>query len=103
MAARYTASVVGAGTGGRLSIQALQASERFDLVAVADVSPKARSIVEKSHPGVRTYPDHTAMFAECPTDFVCVSTWPPSHLEVTRDPLGRSAEARPYLPSSPAR
>ena len=27
------------------------------------------------------------MLEECPTDVVCVSTWPPSHLEVARDAL----------------
>jgi len=88
MPTRFTASVVGAGTGGRLSIQALQASDRFDLTAVTDIGDDARAAVEASHQGVRTFPSHRAMFKECPTDIVCISTWPPSHLEVTRDALG---------------
>lgn len=89
MAARYTASVVGAGTGGRLSIQALRASDRFDLVAVTDISEEARSAVEQAHPDVRTFADHGSMLDACPTDVVCVSTWPPSHLEITRDAVSR--------------
>ena len=36
------AGVVGAGTGGMLSIKALEASERFELVGVADLSEAAR-------------------------------------------------------------
>ena len=30
------------------------------------------------------------MFNQCPTDIVCVSPWPPSHLDVTRDALDLS-------------
>jgi len=77
-----TASVVGGGAGGRLSMDALAASPRFHLVAAADVSPDARKALTQRYPGLRIYPDHTSMFRESPTDVVCVSTWPPSHEEV---------------------
>lgn len=87
MAKRYTASVVGAGTGGRLSLRALSASDRFELVAVADISAQARAAAEAAFPGIDAFADHRAMFAQRPTDVVCVSTWPPSHPEVTRDAL----------------
>ena len=57
------------------------------------------------------------MFAECPTEVVCVSTWPPSHREVVMDalrlapqgilcekPLGDTAAAgRDILPAIKAR
>jgi predicted dehydrogenase len=84
---RYTAAVVGAGTGGRLSLDALAASDRYDLLAVADIHPQARQSAAERYPGARVYADHTEMLARCPTDIVCVSTWPPSHLEVVLDAL----------------
>jgi predicted dehydrogenase len=87
MSKTYTAAVIGAGTGGRLSMRALAASERFELVAVADIRPEARREAEGAFPGVRTYASHRELFAESPTDVVCVATWPPSHSEVTRDAL----------------
>ena len=87
MAKTYTASVVGAGSGGKLSIAALMASDRYELVAVADISPQARQAVSDAYPNVRTFADHREMFAASPVDVVCVSTWPPSHLEVTQDAL----------------
>lgn len=82
-----SASVVGGGFGGRLSLDALTSSPRFRLVAAADVSPKVRDELAAKYPGIRTFPDHRSMFRECPTDVVCVSTWPPSHEEVAMDAL----------------
>ena len=83
----YTASVIGAGSGGKLSMAGLAASDRFELVAAADPHPDARAEAEAAHPGIRTFPSHTELFSACPTDVVCVSTWPPSHQEVTRAAL----------------
>jgi len=80
----YTAAVVGAGSGGKLSLKGLAASARFELVAVADLSETARNEASALYPGLRTFAEHRTMFAECPTDVVCVSTWPPSHLSVTQ-------------------
>ncbi len=87
MAETYTASVVGAGMGGKGSMRALAASERFELVAVADLKAEARGEVEAAHPGVRAFPDHGEMFSTCPTDVVCVSTWPPSHRAISRSAI----------------
>ncbi len=87
MTKRYTASVVGAGSGGKLSLAALAASDRFDLVAVADIDPAACQAAAERYPGIRTFSNHQEMFERVPTDIVCVSTWPPSHLEITRDAL----------------
>ena len=84
---RYTASVVGGGMGGKLSLDALQASGRYDLLAAADLRPDVRRALAERYPGIRLYPDHGAMFADCPTDVVCVSTYPPSHRQVTLDAL----------------
>jgi len=82
MAKRFTASVVGAGAGGRLSMDALKASDRFELVAAADINADARKAIEKDYPGVKMFAGHKEMFNACPTDVVCVSTWAPSHEEV---------------------
>ena len=87
MPERLTASVVGGGFGGRLSANALAASERFQLVAVTDLREDTCAELRETYPGIRTFTDHREMFAACPTDVVCVSTWPPSHEEVTRDAL----------------
>ena len=83
----YTAAVVGGGSGGNLSMAALAASERFELVALADVNPAACAAARERYSGLRTFADHRQMFAEAPTDVVCVATWPPSHLAVTQDAL----------------
>ncbi len=53
----YSAAVIGAGSGGRLSMQALAASCRFDLVAVADQSAEALENVQASYPGVKLFPN----------------------------------------------
>lgn len=83
----YTASVVGGGHGGKLSMGALSASERFELKAAADLRPEVREQLELEFPGIRTFATHKEMFEQCPTEIVCVSTFPPSHEEVTMDAL----------------
>jgi predicted dehydrogenase len=80
---RLTASVIGGGTGGHLSLRALARSERFDLVAATDLRPEVCAQLEQEFPGLRTFSRHEDMFKECPTDVVCVSTYPPSHEEIT--------------------
>jgi predicted dehydrogenase len=81
---RLTATVIGAGAGGTLSIDALIASDRYDLVGVADMNEAGRQrVTDKTSGAVRTFADYAQMFAECPSDVVCISTWAPSHLEIT--------------------
>jgi len=87
MTEQYTVAVIGAGMGGKLSMKAAAASERFQLVAVADWREEARREVEALYPDIRTFASHQELFAAMPVDVVCVSTWPPTHLEVTRDAL----------------
>lgn len=87
MKQKLTASVIGCGMGGRLSMTALAASDRFELVAATDLAPAARTKAEADYPGLRTFADQRAMFAACPTDVVCVSTWAPSHQAVTLEAL----------------
>lgn len=84
---RFTASVVGGGAGGKLSMNALAASERFRLVAAADLREDVRREIAARYPGIRVFPNHREMFAACPTEVVCVSTYPPSHREVVLDAL----------------
>jgi predicted dehydrogenase len=87
MKEQYTAAVVGGGAGGSLSMAALAASDRFALVAMADVNPAACAAAAARYPGIRTFADHRQMLAAAPTDVLCVATWPPSHLAVTQDAL----------------
>ena len=86
MTKTYAASVVGGGFGGRLSLDALAASERFELGAACDLRADVRTQLERDYPGLNVYPDYQTMFRH-PTDVVCVSTYPPSHEEVTLDAL----------------
>jgi len=78
-----TAAVVGGGAGGRLSLKALHHASRFNLVAATDLRPEVCRELQTLYPGIQTFIDYREMFAQCPTDVVCVSTWPPSHEEVT--------------------
>jgi len=82
-----SASVVGGGTGGRLSLRALADSPLFALVAVADLRPEVRRDLAAEFPGIETYPTHEEMFAARPTDVICVSTYPPSHEPIALDAL----------------
>lgn len=84
---RYTASVVGGGVGGRLSMDALRFSDRYDLLAVADTNQAARDALAQEYPGIQLFDSYEAMFADCPTDVVCVSTWAPSHRAITEAAL----------------
>lgn len=78
----YTASVVGAGSGGQLSIRALAASKRFSLVAVCDIDPHRREMLKSEYPGINLYEEYADMLRADPTDVVCVSTWAPTHTEI---------------------
>ncbi len=79
----YSAAVVGGGKGGRLSMDALAASPRFELVAAADLRLDVQKQLTERYPGMRTFTTHKEMFTECPVEVVCVSTYPPTHEEVT--------------------
>lgn len=82
---RLTATVIGAGAGGTLSIDALIASDRYDLIGVADVSEASRDrVTAKTSGSVPTFATYEEMFTERPSDVVCVSTYAPTHLEITR-------------------
>jgi predicted dehydrogenase len=87
MARIYRGAVIGAGSGGKLSLKALAASPRFELVAVADVNETALAEAAALYPGIQTFQDHQTLFGQCPLDVACVSTWPPSHWPITRDAL----------------
>lgn len=80
---KYSASVVGGGSGGKLSINALEASNRYELVAVADLDQEVCATLKRDHPAIQTFTSSEEMLRRCPTDVVCVSTWPPSHKAVT--------------------
>jgi predicted dehydrogenase len=82
-----TASVVGGGMGGTLSLRALAASDDFQLVAAADLRPDVCQRLSDEFPGIQTFTDYRAMFAACPTDVVCVSTYPPSHEQIALEAL----------------
>ena len=87
MMSRYSLSVVGVGMGGMGSVRAAAASERYDLLAIADLSQAARESVKARFPAVLAFASHSEMYARCPTDVVCVATYPPTHKAITLDAL----------------
>lgn len=85
------AVVVGAGTGGTLSIDALKRSSEYELAGIADVSEASLKRVRERFPYVATSTDHAQLFADIEPDVVCVSTWAPSHADITAAALGAGA------------
>jgi predicted dehydrogenase len=73
--------------GGRLSLGALAASPLFRLVAATDVRTEVHQSLQPGFPGIQTFRSHEEMFARCPTDVVCVSTYAPSHESIVLDAL----------------
>ncbi len=84
-----TAAVIGGGAGGQLSLNALAQSPLFELVAAADLRPDVCAMLREKYPGLQTFANHRALFDAVKVDVVCVSTFPPSHEEVTLDALDR--------------
>lgn len=84
---KLTVSVIGGGAGGRLNMNGVKNSPILELKAVTDLRPEVCKQLEQDYPGIKAYTDHQQMFAECPTDVVCVSTYPPSHEPITLDAL----------------
>jgi predicted dehydrogenase len=82
-----TASVIGCGVGGRLSLEALASSPLFRLVAAADVRAEVHLSLQQDFPELQTFGSHQEMLAQYPTDVVCVSTYAPSHESIVLDAL----------------
>ena len=76
-----------------MSLQALVESEFYVPLAAADLRPDVGDELRKKFPGLRIFADFREMFATCPTDVVCVSTYPPSHEEIAAEALKRPLEA----------
>ena len=90
---KLTLSVVGGGAGGRLSLDAAARSDHYELVAVADLRPEVGMELRGKYPGLRTFTDFQEMYKLCPTDVVCVSTYPPSHEEIAIEALNLPLKA----------
>jgi len=90
---KLTASVVGCGRGGQLSLQALAKSEFYAPIAAADLRSEIGDELRKNFPDLRIFADFREMFATCPTDVICVSTYPPTHEEIVVEALKLPLEA----------
>lgn len=84
---RYKAGVVGGGYGGRLSLDGLAKSSRFDIVGVADLRKEVCDELKELYPQAQTFLSYQEMFEKCELDVVCVSTYAPSHCEITLEAL----------------
>jgi predicted dehydrogenase len=80
-----TASVVGCGVGGRLSLEALSSSPFFRVAAATDLRLEVQKSLKQEFPGLQTFGSHVEMLAHCPTDVVCVCTYAPSHESIVLD------------------
>jgi predicted dehydrogenase len=83
------AGVVGAGSGGMLSIKALQGSDRYELVGVADISENARAKAVGEGVRAEMFANAATLLETVRPDVICISTFAPSHAEV----LGQALEA----------
>jgi predicted dehydrogenase len=90
---KLTLSVVGGGAGGRLSLDAAARSNHYELAAIADLRPEVGTELRGKYPGLRTFTDFREMYRLCPTDVVCVSTYPPSHEEIAIEALNLPLKA----------
>lgn len=77
-----TASVIGCGHGGGLSLDAVSRSNDYALIAAADPSAGARKRVADRFADLRLFADFRDMLAECRTDVVCVASPAPSHAPI---------------------
>ena len=77
-----TGAVIGCGHGGRLSIEAMCASQFFDCVAVVDTSKTAIREVKHRHPNVRLFGDFREMLETHRPDVVAVATPVASHASI---------------------
>ena len=84
-----TASVIGCGHGGGLSLAALENSRAYKLIAAADPLADVRQHVAHRFPDLRLFADFRDMLAECHTDVVCVATPAPSHASIAREVVRR--------------
>ena len=82
-----TASVIGCGHGGGLSLDAVSNSSDYTLIAAADPSADSRKRVADQFPDVRLFADFREMLVECRTDVVCIATPAPSHAQIAREVL----------------
>ena len=82
------ALVVGAGSGGRLSIGAVVDDAGYELAGIADRSAQASAAAAADlAPGTPTFADVGQALDDLRPDVVCVSTWAPSHREITERAL----------------
>lgn len=88
MTTPLTAVVIGAGTGGRLSISALLNSSAYELIGIADTDQAARGRIG-DETEVPTFSSAEDLFANTNPDVVCISTYAPSHLPLVRLALER--------------
>ncbi len=82
-----TASVIGCGQGGGLSLDALSNSTDYTLIAAADPSADARQRVADRFPELRLFSDYHEMLSVSQADVLCVATPAPSHASIAREVL----------------
>ena len=72
---RYSASVVGCGSGGTLSLNALAASSRYHLLAAADLREDVRQQIAARYPGSSAWLDALAASSLVPGGVIFVSLY----------------------------
>lgn len=85
-----TAAVVGGGFAGRLALDALTASHRFQPVAVAEPNPTTRRELAERYHGLVVHADVEAMLQHQAADVMCISTPPVTHAAISRSAMATS-------------
>ena len=83
----YKAGIVGCADIAKVHVDAYNACERTELVAIADLDPERLESFGERHsisPEL-SFPDHKSMLREAGLDIVSVCTWHGSHAEITID------------------
>jgi len=104
MPGKYRAGIIGVGArqrpDGRMRFgiayrhaQGYDQSERCEIAACADISPKNAKIFAEKYPNTKTYLDYKEMLESENLDIVSVCTWPHLHAEMTITTAGAGVKA----------
>src|SRR5688572_13006256 len=85
----YTTAIIGAGTAGKLALDALTKSSRLTPGAVVDLFPAALASIKEAYPGVQTYTSTAQMYAAHKPDVVGIATYAPSHLPMALEAMSQ--------------
>ncbi|MBI2640903.1 MAG: Gfo/Idh/MocA family oxidoreductase [Candidatus Sungbacteria bacterium] len=79
--------LIGFGYWGPNLARNFEASALYDLTWIADVSPGARELAQKTYPQAKTVPNYQDILRDKEVELIVVATPPSSHYEICKDAL----------------